>query len=108
MTPCAHLGAVWSTTPLPWLQGMATGVRKRVEQRPDSMLEARELPHCELSRLMEQRLLRALENDRAERAAAVSRGGCTARVHVAGLQQRPAQPAAPTWQQSCLHVRVGI
>jgi hypothetical protein len=50
-------------------QGLGGGLRKRIETRPQSMLEAADLPHCALSRAIQARLERQLAADRARRAA---------------------------------------
>lgn len=44
------------------------GKRQRIENRPQAMLEARDLPHCNLSRLLEERLNSALQQEQVERA----------------------------------------
>jgi hypothetical protein len=57
------------------LQGLETGQRSRIDSRPMSLLEARDLPHCTLSRALEERLAVALAQERAERARLQVRGG---------------------------------
>ena len=44
------------------------GKRQRIENRPQAMLEARDLPHCNLSRMLEERLNTALLQEQVERA----------------------------------------
>ena len=41
--------------------------------RPQAMLEAKDLPTCQLSQYLEQRMQRALEHERVERAKATGR-----------------------------------
>ena len=50
--------------------GLDTSQRKRTEVRPQSMLEGKDLPHCSLSRHLEQRMLTSLAKERRARAAA--------------------------------------
>jgi hypothetical protein len=50
------------------LQGLEMGKRQRIENRPQAMLEARDLPHCNLSRMLEDRLNTALQQEQFERA----------------------------------------
>jgi len=49
--------------------GLEMGQRQRIEQRPQAMLEAKDLPHCELSKYLEQRLVMSLDHERQARAA---------------------------------------
>lgn len=49
-------------------QGLVTGQRERITMRPQAMLEAKDLPHNDLSRLLEQRVNQKLEEDRQMRA----------------------------------------
>eukprot|EP00878_Enallax_costatus_P007519 GHUV01007875.1.p1 GENE.GHUV01007875.1~~GHUV01007875.1.p1 ORF type:complete len:926 (+),score=290.96 GHUV01007875.1:200-2779(+) len=55
--------------------GLMNGQREITTVRPQAMLEAKDLPHNNLSRLLEQRMYQKLEEDRYMRAAAV---GCNA------------------------------
>eukprot|EP00798_Chlamydomonas_sp_ICE-L_P008174 gene8174-1430_t len=50
------------------LEGLESGQRASLEVRPQSMLEAKDLPTCELSNYMEQHLNQALAQERIERA----------------------------------------
>lgn len=63
--------------------GLHTGRRQPIAARPQAMLEAKDLPRCDLSDYIEHRLQLALGRDRADRAR-------LARVGVE--QARPAQP----------------
>jgi hypothetical protein len=56
------------------LQGLETGQREGIRVRPQAMLEAKDLPHNNLSMLLEQRVNRKLEEDRQARAAQQVRG----------------------------------
>lgn len=48
--------------------GLEMGIRKPIEVRPQAMLEAKDLPTCELSDFIEERLRSTLAEDRALRA----------------------------------------
>ena len=63
--------------------GLHTGRRQPIAVRPQAMLEAKDLPRCDLSDYIEHRLQLALGRDRADRAR-------LARVGVE--QARPTQP----------------
>jgi hypothetical protein len=67
--PFTHTHTHTHTHTAPPPQGLAGGLRKRIETRPQSMLEAADLPHCALSRAIQARLERQLAADRARRAA---------------------------------------
>lgn len=59
------------------LQGLNTGTRERVQVRPQAMLEAKDLPANNLSKLLEQRVIAAVTADRQARAAMqVGWSGC--------------------------------
>lgn len=51
--------------------GLERGQRQRITVRPQAMLEARDLPTCDLSNYLEQRLAGALGAERAARAQAL-------------------------------------
>ncbi|KAK9824572.1 hypothetical protein WJX72_011411 [[Myrmecia] bisecta] len=56
--------------PMCLLDGLETGKRRPIQVRPQAMLEARDLPRCELSDFLQARLDASLERERAERARA--------------------------------------
>lgn len=52
------------------IQGLERGERQRIEMRPQAMLEAKDLPQCNLSMLLEKRVVTALQVERVARAKA--------------------------------------
>ncbi len=48
--------------------GLKRGQRKAIAVRPQAMLEAKDLPRCDLSDYLENRVAGALERDRSMRA----------------------------------------
>ena len=53
--------------------GLQKGQRQAIAVRPQAMLEAKDLPKCDLSNYLSERLDSVLERDRQERA---DRDGC--------------------------------
>lgn len=64
------------------------------QQRPQAMLEAKDLPHCELSKYLEQRLVMSLDHERQARAAKVS-----VQPVEQGLGNTGYVAAAPGWSE---------
>ncbi|KAG1663398.1 hypothetical protein FOA52_011676 [Chlamydomonas sp. UWO 241] len=52
------------------LEGIDTGVRQRIEVRPQSMLDAKELPVTRLSKFLEDHMASAIQHERCTRAQA--------------------------------------
>lgn len=48
--------------------GLKRGERKAIAVRPQAMLEAKDLPRCDLSDFLEARIAKALDEDRSMRA----------------------------------------
>ena len=55
------------------LTGLESGKRQPIGTRPQSMLEGRDLPTCDLSNFLQRQLDETLAADRAARAAAIGR-----------------------------------
>jgi len=53
--------------------GLRTGTRKPIEERPQAMLEARELPRCSLSDFLESQLRACIAEDTRLRALKLGR-----------------------------------
>jgi len=51
------------------LDGLRKNLRRRIEVRPQAMLEAKDLPQCELSKYLEHRISTGLQKEREARAA---------------------------------------
>jgi len=60
--------------PVCLLDSLRSGQRKPIEARPQAMLEAKDLPKCDLSDFLEARLAKALRADAAGRARAAAGG----------------------------------
>ena len=64
--------------------GLESGTRQPIDVRPQSMLEGRDLPTCDLTKYLQQELDDTLATDAAARAAACGRD----------VQQARARPAS--------------